>query len=204
MKSKAIVLMIFLLLIAVSFLTQKGSARPSAMIKDTTGIAGSVSVRERFLGTWELVSTEYRYTDGARRPYPDVGPHGKGYLMYALDGQVCAQLINPDRPAWKETGHPTDAEKISASGGFFAYCGKYERDEAKHVMMRLPDVASWPGFVGSKQPRPYTFSDSGDLLTFSGKDLLTFSGKEIDEPGAESYSITWRKMGATPKPSPVA
>jgi hypothetical protein len=26
----------------------------------------------------------------------------------------------------------------------------------------------------------------------------------LDEPGAESYSITWRKMAATPKPSPVA
>jgi hypothetical protein len=116
--------------------------------------------------------------------------------MYALDGHVCAQLINPDRPAWKEAGHPTDAEKISALDEFFAYCGKYEVNEAKHVMMHLPDVASWPGLVGSKQPRPYTFSDSGDLLTFSGK--------ELDEPGAESYSITWRKMGATPKPSPVA
>jgi hypothetical protein len=114
--------------------------------------------------------------------------------MYALDGHVCARLINPDRPAWKEAGHPTDAEKISAFDGFFAYCGKYEVHEAKHVMMHFPDVASWPGFVGSKQPRPYTFSDSGDLLTFSGK--------EMDEPGAESYSITWRKVGARPKASP--
>jgi hypothetical protein len=118
MKSKAIILLIFLLVIAASFLTQKSSARQSAKIKDTTGIAPSVSVRERFLGTWELVSTEYRYTDGTRRPYPDVGPHAKGYLMYALDGHMCAQLINPDRPAWKEAGHPTDAEKISAFDGF--------------------------------------------------------------------------------------
>jgi Lipocalin-like domain len=195
MKSKAIVLMTFLLVIAVSFVTQKSSARQSAKIKDTTRIAPSVSVRERFLGTWELVSTEYRYTDGRRRPYPDVGPHGKGCLMYALDGHVCAQLINP-RPARKEAGHPTDAKKISAFDGFFGYCRKYKVDGAKHVMMHLPDVASWPGFAGSKQPRPYTFSDSGDLLTFSGK--------ELDEPGAESYSITWRKMGVTPKPSPVA
>lgn len=194
MKSKAIMLLILLLVIAVSFATQKSSARQSAKIKDTTGIAPPVSVRERFLGTWELVSTEYRYTDGTRRPYPDVGPHGKGYLMYALDGRMCAQLMNPDRPAWKEAGHPTDAEKISAFDGFFAYCGKYEVDEAKHVMMHLPDVASWPGFVGSKQPRPYTFSDFGDLVTFSGK--------EMDEPGAESYSITWRKVGSAPRLSP--
>ena len=189
MKSNSAILMICLAAIAVSFATPKGSTRQSARIKDTTGIATSVSVRSRFVGTWELVSTEYRYADGTRRPYADVGPHGKGYLMYAADGHMCAQLINPDRPAWKEAGHPTAAEKISAFDGFFAYCGKYEVDEAKRVMIHLPDIASWPSFVGSRQPRPYTFSDSGDLLTFSGK--------ETEEPEAESYSITWRKAGST-------
>ena len=99
MKIKAIILMIFLPVTAVSFVTQKSSTIKSQRIKDTTGVAPSVSVRERFLGTWELLSTEYRYTDGRRRPYPHVGPHGKGYLMYALDGRMCAQLMNPDRPA---------------------------------------------------------------------------------------------------------
>jgi hypothetical protein len=96
--------------------------------------------------------------------------------------------MNPDRPARKEAGRPTDAEKISAFDGFFAYCGKYQAHEAMHVMTHLPQVASWPGLLGSRQPRPYTFSDSGDLLTFSGK--------EAEEPGAESYAMTWRKVGS--------
>jgi Lipocalin-like domain len=144
--------MIFLPVIAVSFLTPKSPARQSPRIKDTTGVTPPVAVRERFLGTWELLSTEYRYTDGTRRPYPDVGPYGKGYLMYALDGRMCAQLMNPDRPAWKEARYPTDAEKISAFDGFSAYYGKHEVDETKHVMIHLPDVAWLPGLVGSKQP----------------------------------------------------
>jgi hypothetical protein len=194
MKSKAIVLTIFLPAFAVSFVAQKSSARQSARTQDTTAVAPSVSVRERFLGTWELVSTEYRYTGGTRRPYPNVGPHGKGYLIYALDGRMCAQLMLPRRPAWQQAAHPTDAEKISAFDAFFAYCGKFEVDEAKHVMTHLPDVASWPGFVGSKQPRPYTFSDSGELLTFSGK--------ETEEPGAESYSIIWKRVGSVTRLSP--
>jgi hypothetical protein len=46
-------------------------------------------------------------------------------------------------------------------------------------MMHLPDVASWPGFVGSKQPRPYSFSDSGDLLTFSGKEFGPTGSREL-------------------------
>ena len=60
MKSKAVVLMIFLPAIAASFVTQKSSARQSARTKDSTTVAPAVSVRERFVGTWELVSTEYR------------------------------------------------------------------------------------------------------------------------------------------------
>ena len=31
------------------------------------------------IGTWELVSTEERLTDGSKRPYSDVGPRGQGY-----------------------------------------------------------------------------------------------------------------------------
>jgi hypothetical protein len=69
MKSKVIVLMIFLPAIAVSFVTQKSPARQSAQTKDSTAVAPAVSVRERFVGTWKLVSTEYRYTDGTRRPH---------------------------------------------------------------------------------------------------------------------------------------
>ena len=95
MTSNSAILMICLVAIAVSFATQKGSTRQSARINATTGIAPSVPVRERFLGTWELVSTEYRYADGTRRPYADVGPHGKGYLMYAGDGQfavLCEEI----------------------------------------------------------------------------------------------------------------
>ena len=95
MKSNSAILMICLAAIAVSFATPKGSTRQSARIKDTTGIATSVSVRSRFVGTWELVSTEYRYADGTRRPYADVGPHGKGYLMYAADGHMWSS--DPDR-----------------------------------------------------------------------------------------------------------
>ena len=55
--------------------------------------------RPQIVGTWELVSTEERLTDGSKRPYSDVGPRGQGYLMYTADGHMCAAGMNPDRPA---------------------------------------------------------------------------------------------------------
>jgi hypothetical protein len=138
--------------------------------------AVSGSIRDRFIGAWELVSTEERLANGSKRHYPDAGPNGKGYLIYAADGHMCAQLMNPDRPRWKDANRPTRSEKTSAFDGFSAYCGRYEIDEAKSIVYHLPDVAWIPSLIGTKQPRPYTFNE----------DLLTFSDKATDEPGIES------------------
>jgi hypothetical protein len=136
------------------------------------------------VGTWELVSTEDHLKDGSTRAYPDVGPHGKGFLIYTADGYMCAQLMNPDRPRWKDEGRPTDAEKISAYDGFSSYCGPYEVDEAQGVVYHMPKTASFPGYVGTRQRRPATLHG----------DVLTFADKVTDELGVESYVIKWRKV----------
>ncbi len=140
------------------------------------------SVRSRIVGTWELVSTVEYMTDGSKRPYPEVGSNGKGFLMYTADGHMCAAGMNPDRPAWHDSNKPTDAEKLRAMEGFFGYCGRYEIDAASHTIYHYPEVALEPGFVGTRQKRPYTFD--GEILTFSDKDTT---------PGVERYEISWKK-----------
>ncbi|MBV9885734.1 MAG: lipocalin-like domain-containing protein [Acidobacteria bacterium] len=146
-----------------------------------------VSVRSRLVGTWELVSTEDRLTDGSTRNYPETGPHGKGFLIYTADGYMCAQLMNPDRLKWKDENKPTDAEKISAFEGFISYCGKYEVNDSEAAVYHLPETAWVPDFVGTKQKRPFTLRG----------DVLTFAGKVTNEPGVESYVIVWRKVRAS-------
>jgi hypothetical protein len=141
------------------------------------------SVRARITGTWELVSTTEYMTDGSKRPYPEVGPNGKGFLMYTADGHMCAAGMNPDRPGWKDANNPTDAEKLRAMDGFFSYCGRYEIDVASHTIYHYPEVALEPGFVGTKQKRPYKFD----------REILTFSDKDAS-PGIERYAISWKKM----------
>jgi hypothetical protein len=142
------------------------------------------SVRSQLVGTWKLVSTEEHLKDGTTRSYPDLGPQGKGFLIYTADGYMCAQLMNPDRPKWKDENNPTDAEKISAFDGFTSYCGKYEVRESERAVYHLPETAWMPAFVGTKQQRPYTLRG----------DVLTFAAKATDEPGVESYVIVWRKV----------
>ena len=137
----------------------------------------------RMIGAWELVSTEERMVDGSKRPYQDVGPRGKGYLMYTADGHMCAAGMNPDRPTWDDVNEPMAAEKLRAMEGFFGYCGRYKIDTANHVIYHYPEVALNPNLVGIEQKRPYRLD--GDLLTFSDKDTA---------PGVESYAVSWKKM----------
>ena len=140
------------------------------------------SIRQRFLGTWRLVVDENISKDG-KVTYPDFGPHGIGYLIYAPDGHMCVGLMNPDRPKWKEPRNATEKEKIILFDSFYAYCGRYEIREAEHVMVHLPELASTPDYVNSTQPRPYTFD--GDRLTFSGPDT---------SPQGGTFRITWEKV----------
>jgi ketosteroid isomerase-like protein len=123
--------------------------------------------RVHIIGTWELVSTEERLTNGSKRPYLDVGASGKGYLMYTADGHMCATGMNPNRPAWQDVNKPTETEKVRAMDGFFGYCGRYEIDTLHHAIYHYPEVALDPNLVGTKQIRPYVLD--AEILTFSAR-----------------------------------
>jgi len=141
-------------------------------------------IRDRLVGTWKLVSAEYTMKDGSQRPYGNLGPRGKGFLIYAADGYMCADLVNPDRPRWGDVVHPTMEEKLSAAEGTFAYCGRYEIDAAGKQIVHLPEVASRPDYVGSRQVRPYKFEGG----------RLVLSDVETEEPGAVRWKVIWEKV----------
>lgn len=140
-------------------------------------------VQRRLVGTWKLVSSELIMKDGSIRP-DWTGPQGQGFLMYQADGYMCADLVNPDRQKWTDPLHPTPAEMAAAGEKTFAYCGHYEIDTAKKQIIHLPEVATDPGYVGSRQIRPYTFA---------GKRLI-LSDVEKDDSAAARWKIVWEKV----------
>jgi hypothetical protein len=141
-------------------------------------------IRDRIVGTWRLVSTEETLNDGTTRPFPVFGPRGKGFLMYQHDGYMCAVITNPDRLKCSDPAHSTREEKAAAADGTFSYCGRYEIDVKQETIVHLPEVASVPGFVGSRQIRPYCFEDG----------RLIFSDVEKDDPLVASWKIEWEKV----------
>ncbi len=140
-------------------------------------------IRDRLVGTWKLVSTEQLLTDGTTCPYPQYGPNGKGFLMYTREGYMCADLVNPDRPEWGDPDNPTPEEKITTVDGSFAYCGRYEIDVKEQSIIHLPEVATNPGYVGSRQIRPYEFV-AGRLVLSDASTI----------PGVVRWQIVWEKV----------
>jgi len=140
-------------------------------------------IRDRIVGTWKLAFTEETMKDGTTRPIPSFGAHGKGFLMYQPDGYMCADLVNPDRPKWADPVHITPEEKVAAADGTFAYCGGYEIDVKQKRIVHLPEVATDPGYVGSRQIRPYRFEGS----------RLILSDVEKDDPSVARWKIVWEK-----------
>lgn len=141
-------------------------------------------IRQRVVGTWKLVSSERTLKNGKKIFDPLTGPRGTGYLIYSADGHMCAALMNPDRPAWKNKAKPTDQERLSDFNGFYAYCGRYEIDAEKHILVHLPDVAMTQDFVGSRQIRPYRFEGRRMIL----------ADKMKEDPEVESWQIVWEKV----------
>ena len=140
-------------------------------------------IRDQIVGTWKMVSAEDIMKDGTTRPFPSFGPHGKGFLMYQRDGYMCAVLVNPDRPKWADPAHATPEEKVAAADGTFAYCGRYEIDTKQKQIIHLPEVATNPGYVGSRQVRPYAFEGGRLVLSHVVK----------DDPSVSGWKIVWEK-----------
>ena len=104
--------------------------------------------------------------------------------LYQRDGYMCADLSNPDRAKWADPAHPTSEETFAAGSGTFAYCGHYEIDVKQRQLVHLPEVATDPGYVGSRQTRPYSFDDG----------RLVLGDVEKNDPAVAHWKIVWEKV----------
>ena len=154
-----------------------------AQKKDKHLAKAATTVFTPFVGTWKLVSSEEKSANGTVRPY-GFGPHAVGYLMYDATGHVCAQVVNPDRPAWVDPEHPTPAEIRTAFDGFGGYCGTFTVEPEKHMLTHLPEVSFDPNAVGRPSPRTYSF-DNGRLV---------YEGTDHADDGDAHWTMIWERV----------
>jgi len=104
--------------------------------------------------------------------------------MYQRDGYMCAVLMNPDRYKTADSVLATTEEKLTAARGAFFYAGRYEIDVEREHIIHLPEVATNPEYVGSRQIRPYRFEGNRLILT----------DVEKDDPAVSRWKIIWEKV----------
>ena len=121
--------------------------------------------KEQFVGTWKLISFEFRRSDGAVS-YP-LGQNPAGMIMYAAQGYMSGHVMRRDRPAFV-SGDPLQgsAEEIqTALEGYMAYCGTYDVNDQKGTIAHILECSLFPNWVGTIQTRFFECSENRLLLT---------------------------------------
>lgn len=119
--------------------------------------------RNPFVGTWRLVSYEFRIEDG-QVIYP-LGQDAVGYLIYTEDGCMSVHVMSANRSkfASEDLAKVSKEEKLAVADSCIAYCGKYEIIANK--IIHNTEVSTIPNWVGVGQER--TFQITGDRLSLS-------------------------------------
>jgi len=131
---------------------------------------------EKFIGSWKLVSSEFRRSDGEVN-YP-LGRDAVGLLMYDATGHMSAQLMRSNRPKFASDDHlkATPAEIKSAFEGYIAYHGTYEVNEEEGTVIHHVEGSPVPNWVGAPLKRFFEFS--GNRLTLSTPPI-PMGGKQV-------------------------
>jgi hypothetical protein len=131
-------------------------------------------VRERLLGTWQLVSWYNEREDGTKL-YP-LGPEASGYICYAPDGFLFVHLSAAGRALYSvnDPFGGSSEEDSAAMKSFISYAGRYEclSDRVIHRVTQ----ASCPNWVGSEQVRFHRFL--GARLELSASNAV-FQGERV-------------------------
>jgi len=140
----------------------------------------------RLAGTWRLVATRQRMTDGTVRPDPDLGSNPSGYLMFdAVTGQMCTVVNNGDRARWADAAHPTDAEARAIWAQTVSYCATWSVDSTGRELVYRLGANMSPNLIGAERRRRFTLE--GDRLILYPTPLPA---------GVSQWTVEWRRASA--------
>ena len=119
----------------------------------------------KFVGTWQLITCEYRSTDNeVFYPY---GEDAIGYLTYTMDGYMSATIMRANRPklTTEDITKVSSEELAMVVKTYLSYCGQYEIQDNQvihHIQASL-----FPNWLGIAQKRFFNFKDNQLFLTSS-------------------------------------
>lgn len=127
-------------------------------------LAADKSMKQQFVGTWNLVSYEVRSPSGElSHPY---GNNFTGRLSYDADGHMTAQMMRRDQPKFASDiqANATPDEMATAWRGYIGYFGTYTIDEKGRAVIHHIDGSWFPNQAGTSLTRYFTFQDGRLIL----------------------------------------
>lgn len=170
----------------MSLIAASASQLIAAQVPLRSDRSASHSIKQRFFGTWKLVSWKIKRANGDLTDSP-LGPNPLGCIMYDPGGQVSVALMRRDRANFASS-HLTDAtpEEIkSGFEGYIGYCGSYEVNEQERFVIHRLQLSSFPNWVGTEQKRYFEFA--GDRLTLRTPPLTVLGEPQV-------HSLVWQRL----------
>ncbi|MET9327432.1 lipocalin-like domain-containing protein [Tsukamurella sp. NPDC003166] len=151
------------------------------------GDAATPSVRDRLVGTWELV--RYSMTASDEEVYYPLGPDATGLIMYTTDGYMSAQLMSASRAQFASPGvhSGTQDEIVAAARGYLAYSGQYQIENDGHTVRHRVRASLFPNWIDTDRTRHITRLNDNDLTLTSAPQRT--SGKTWNA------AVVWRRAG---------
>jgi hypothetical protein len=140
--------------------------------------------KEQFIGTWKLISNEFRRSDG-QVSYP-FGRDAVGIGMFDAGGYYSSQIMRSDLQVFASGDRlkGTPAEIKATLEGTFAYFGTYEVNQEEHTLTLHVEGSSFPNWVGTEQKRFFEFS--GNRVTLTTQPIL-MGGQQV------TGVLTWER-----------
>jgi hypothetical protein len=149
-------------------------------------------LKDRLIGTWQLISVEGRLPDGSRS-YP-YGQNPLGILIYDRNGNMAVQLMDRNRLPFKSADLKggTAQEAKDALDGAAVYFGTYETEEQTGTVCHHIQGSLFPNWIGTVQRRKATVEGTRLILS-TGPLLMGGSESEI--------VLEWQQVVPAPHPS---
>lgn len=144
-------------------------------------------MKEKFIGTWNLVHWDVQTVDGLHYNYP-YGAQAKGVIIYTKEGRMSAMLMQLDRPkfaiphSWKGTTDETNA----AFKGYTAYSGLFKIVD--NTVVHQVDMSLFPNWIGTDLVRNFEFQLEDKHLLLSTNPFPTRKGIEVKQV------LLWERM----------
>jgi hypothetical protein len=134
-------------------------------------------LKDKVVGTWQLISVESLLPDGSRsHPY---GQNPLGILIYDRHGSMAVQLMRRDRALFQSAdlkgGMAQEAKE--ALDGAAVYFGTYQTDEQTGTVCHHIKGSLFPNWIGTVQRRKATVE--GNRLVLSTEPLLMGGSESV-------------------------